>query len=202
MIEAWYFSKRDKKLRYGDNRQIRVGITHKVKGELKLCKKGLHASKNILDALNFAPSSYIWRVELSGEIIEDDNKLCASERKYLWGFSASKVLEEFSRWCALEVVHLWKAPEVVIKYLKTGDPALKEEACKLIKDANFNFDSDAAYFNFDTDAAASSYYAAVAISNASNGSNYIKFRKKQEAKLLEMIMEKRKCLIYKKSNSS
>jgi hypothetical protein len=28
----------------------------------------------------------------------------------------------FARECALSVVHLWAAPEVVVNYLKTGDP--------------------------------------------------------------------------------
>jgi hypothetical protein len=34
-------------------------------GPLKLCASGLHASKNILDALHYAPGSTICRVEVA-----------------------------------------------------------------------------------------------------------------------------------------
>lgn len=119
-MKAWYFSDQSKQLRYGDGRQIRAGRTHKVKGELELCQNGLHASRNILDALSYAPGPVIWRVELGGEIIRGKDKLCASERTYLWGYDATAVLRAFARKCALDVVHLWGAPEAVARYIKTG----------------------------------------------------------------------------------
>jgi hypothetical protein len=31
----------------------------------------------------------------------------------------------FARWCALQVVHLWNAPDVVVRYLKTGDESIR-----------------------------------------------------------------------------
>ena len=38
-------------------------------------------------------------------------------------FDATGVLLEWARWCALQVVDLWEAPEVVLHFLKTGKGA-------------------------------------------------------------------------------
>ena len=128
MIKAWYFSRENKKLRYSDNRIIRTGITHKVKCEPILCEAGLHGSRKILDALSYAPGAYVWRVELSGEIIRGADKIAATERKYLWGYDSSDILRRFGRLCALDVLHLWEAPAIVIEYLKTGNESIRAAA--------------------------------------------------------------------------
>ena len=76
-IKAWYFAPPGKKLGYGDNRKIVVGRTHKVRfpftdanglvwGNPSCCHAGLHASINPRDALKYARSSLVYRVELSG----------------------------------------------------------------------------------------------------------------------------------------
>jgi hypothetical protein len=38
------------------------------------------------------------------------------------------MLREFARWCALQVIHLWDAPDVVRQYLETGDESLRAAA--------------------------------------------------------------------------
>ena len=35
---------------------------------------------------------------------------------------------QFARWCALRVVHLWYCPDVVKRYLETGDEGLRDAA--------------------------------------------------------------------------
>jgi len=127
-MKAWYFSETEKQLRFGDNRQIRKGRTHKIKGDLALCHNGLHSSTNILDALDLGVGTVIWRVEVGGEIIRSDNKLCSTEQTYLWGYDAVDVLRAFARKCALDVVHLWDAPEIVVRYLQTGDESVRAAA--------------------------------------------------------------------------
>ena len=127
-MKAWYFSTEDRKLQHGDGRLIRAGATHKVDCEPVLCHAGLHASKRPIDALRYAPGPIIWRVELGGTIVKGDDKLCATERTYLWGFDATAMLREFARKCALDVIHLWDAPEVVKTYLTTGDESLRAAA--------------------------------------------------------------------------
>jgi hypothetical protein len=98
------------------------------KGPLKLCASGLHASKNILDALQYAPGSIICRVEVGGEIIHGCDKLVCSERTILWRASGEQVLGQFARMCALDVLHLWDAPDIVVQYLKTGDESIRAAA--------------------------------------------------------------------------
>ena len=134
-MKAWYFSTGDKRLRYGDDRKIRAGVTHKIKGDPECCYNGLHGSVSILDALQYAPGNHIWRVELSGDMDRNDDKIAATERKYLWGYDAAEVLRKFARMCALDVIHLWDAPEVVVRYLKTGDEGIRDAAWAAARDA-------------------------------------------------------------------
>jgi hypothetical protein len=126
-ILGWWFCNGDE-LPNSDGRKIVVGKTHIVKGEIKLCHNGLHASKLLVDALSYAPGSNLYRVELSGKVLNDDNKMVASQRKYLWHIDAEKVMRRFTRRCALDVVHLWDAPEIVVRYLKTGDEDIRAAA--------------------------------------------------------------------------
>ena len=130
-IRAWYFSNEDKKLRYGDDRPIEVGVTHQVlevTRPIELCAYGLHASQNILHALQYAPGHILWEVELGGKILVGDNKMCATHRTYLREINCEEILREFARWCALQVIHLWDCPSVVKEYLETGNPELRAAA--------------------------------------------------------------------------
>ena len=125
----WYFSDEKKRLRFDDGRKIKLGVTHKVKCKPVLCESGLHASIKILDTLNYAPGNIVWRVKLGGDIVCGDDKAVATERKYVsGGIDISDVLRKFACMCALDVIHLWDAPPVVIKYLKTRDESLRDAA--------------------------------------------------------------------------
>ena len=106
-------------------------------GELIMCGSGLHASVRILDALIYAPGNTICRVEVDGEILHDDDKLVAEKRKILWRIEGEQVLTAFARWCALQVVHLWDAPDVVIKYLTTGNENTRSAAWAAASDADW-----------------------------------------------------------------
>jgi len=74
MKTMFYFSETNKRLRYGDKRQIRTGRTHKVKCDPVLCRSGLHACKRLIDALKYAPGEYLWLVELGGDVKHDNDK--------------------------------------------------------------------------------------------------------------------------------
>ena len=158
--EYYYFSQEDKRLRYGDDRLISIGTKHTVEGKIALCKNGLHASKSILDALGYAPGNILWGVKLSGEVIEGDDKLVASEREYLWELDCTELLQEFSRWCALEVLHLWDAPDVVKEFLQTGDKSLAVPAADAAYAAYAARDAYAAYAARAAADAARAAYAA------------------------------------------
>ncbi len=140
-MKAFYFSNEAKTLRYGDNRKIRTGITHKVKGKPVLCKNGFHASIKPLDALKYAPGSYLWFVELGGKIVKGGDKCCATERTYISGFNAEELSHEFSRKCAavnIEKIKPYctgKDYQLILKWLKTGDEGLREAACSAANSA-------------------------------------------------------------------
>ena len=131
-IKGWWFAPKNKKLANGDNRKIIVGHTHKIRGEIVPCQHGLHFSKKILDALKYAPGPIIYRVEGSGVIIPHGNpvdKYACSVRTYIaGGFSAEKILRKFACLCALDVIDLWDAPDIVVQYLQTQDEAIREIA--------------------------------------------------------------------------
>lgn len=124
-IEAWHFV--GATLR--DGRPIPAdGETLRHDGPLKLRRSGLHGSRCIIDALRYARGETICRVVLSGEIEEELDKLVASERTILWRMDATELLREFARRCALDVAHLWDAPEIVLDYLRSGDETKRDAA--------------------------------------------------------------------------
>ena len=118
-ILAWHFAREDRKLRDGNS--VAAGYVYTVDPPLELCSWGLHASIDPLDALTYAPGPIVSRVECRGEILHGDDKLACTEREHLWVANATAVLREFARWCAMEVIGLWDAPDVVRRYLQTGD---------------------------------------------------------------------------------
>ena len=128
---GWYFARAENRLGYDDKRPIVIGKTHTVdtsKKPLELCNWGLHASSMVIDALEYAPGPMIYRVELSGTILTEDDKMVASGRTYLWGYDATDILRLFARRCALDVAHLLYVPQVVMEYLKTGNENLRSAA--------------------------------------------------------------------------
>ena len=173
-MKAYWFSDGDR-LRYGDRRIPAVGVTHRHKGPLRLCNAGLHASIDVLDALEHAPGDTLWVVECGGEIIEGDDKLVCSEWTYVSRHDVD--LRAFARWCALQVVHLWNCPEVMRQYLETGDEALRAAA----KDAAWTEAGAAARSAAWAAAWAAAWDAAMAADAARSAS-----RAAQRQKLLEM----------------
>jgi hypothetical protein len=97
---AWHFLRDDQKLSYPPHTLVEVGQKLTVDPPLSLCNWGLHASKKAIDALNYAPGAIACRVKLSGEILEDDDKVCATERTVLKMIDATNILHEFACWCA------------------------------------------------------------------------------------------------------
>jgi hypothetical protein len=95
---GWHFLADTGKTR--DGKKVCVSQTLEVKGPLELCRHGLHASKRAIDALAYAPGPIICHVELSGEIVNGDDKACASQRRCLAKADATLVLHEFACWCA------------------------------------------------------------------------------------------------------
>ena len=132
---GWYFAREDEKLGYGDGREVAVGVTHTVEGPVVLCSNGLHASERIIDALQYSGSAILYRVELSRDIDHGVNKSCAAERVYLERIDVEEILRKFARECALSVIHLWDAPQIILDYLRSGDESLRDTAWDAAWDA-------------------------------------------------------------------
>jgi hypothetical protein len=133
----WHFAQVDEqgtpRLGYKDNREVRVGETLTVEGEPVLCERGLHASAKLWDALGYAQGDKraLCRVTLGGTVKHDEDKSVGNERTVVAMLDADatdKLLRDFARWCALQVIHLWDAPDVVRQYLDTGDKSLRSAA--------------------------------------------------------------------------
>jgi hypothetical protein len=133
-ILAWHFV--DSTLR--DGRAVPPdGEWLRHDGACVMCESGFHASRRLIDALQYAPGSTVCRVAMLGIADEHkNNKLVASERVILWRLAGSdEVLRAFARKAALSVIHLWDAPDVVRQYLETGDESLRAAAWDAARDA-------------------------------------------------------------------
>lgn len=106
----------------------RKGVWLKHEGPVKMCESGLHASRRLIDALKYAPGNTLCWVECLDIVAEQDDKLVCRQRRIVAKMDAEKLLRRAARKFALDVVHLWTAPDVVIKYLKVGDESLRDAA--------------------------------------------------------------------------
>jgi len=192
-VTGWWFSKK-RKLANGDGRNIEIGKTHTVTGKIVPCRHGLHLSKNIIDALRYAPGNIIYKVRGHGVIIpHDGDKFACSKRTYIaGGISIEEVLRRFARSCAMDVISMWDAPEVVIQYLKSGKEDLRDAA----KDAAW-YAAYAAAWYAAKDAAYAALYAAkdaakdaawYAANAAANAAAWDAARAKQNIRLHKMVM--------------
>ena len=58
-----------------------IGKWYKVKGELKMCDNGFHASEKVLDAMQYVPMECLAQVEVQGNHEEQSDKQCWREMK-------------------------------------------------------------------------------------------------------------------------
>lgn len=126
-VLGWWFSEGDI-LPNGDGRNVVIGETLTVDGPPVLCKHGLHASRRLIDALEYAPGAMLYRVRLSGAIVRESDKMAATKRTALWRIDAERALRLFAcdvaesallaerkagrephkdSWRAIEVTRLW-----------------------------------------------------------------------------------------------
>jgi len=138
-VTGWWFGATDKRLLNDDGRPIVLGETHTVEGKISPCQHGLHLSKRLIDALRYAPGPVVFKVRGSGDIVPHGNpidKYACSKRTYLaGGVDVSHTLRHFARQCALDVIHMWNAPDIMVRYLKTGDETIRAAARADARDA-------------------------------------------------------------------
>src|SRR6266403_1760065 len=95
-ILAWHFLKENGRLAYAPHTLVRVGEWLTVPTPLSICCTGLHASSRLIDALLYAPGPILCRVELCGELIEQEDKLCAQQRRVIAMADATTILHEMA----------------------------------------------------------------------------------------------------------
>lgn len=98
-IRAWHFS--NGTLHYQTSMTIEAGRVYSIEPDRKpaLCSYGMHGSKRAIDALQWAKGPIISRVDIWGDVEEDNNKLCGRHREVLWVANATRMLHEFACWC-------------------------------------------------------------------------------------------------------
>lgn len=137
MQHYWHFVQCDDngtpRLGHEDGREVKIGETLRVEGQPVLCQWGLHASAKLSDALGYTRGDKLalCRVTLGGDVQHDSDKSVGNERTVLAMLDSNateKLLRDWARWCALQVIHLWDAPDVVRQYLETGDESLRAAA--------------------------------------------------------------------------
>lgn len=107
---AWHFLPATGRTRYSDE-LVTLGGTLTATGALKLCENGMHASVRASDALRYAPGWTICRVELSGEILVGDDKVCARHRKVIAMADAKRALLHHAADCAERALLRIKSPD-------------------------------------------------------------------------------------------
>lgn len=103
----WHFANDDGTLRYDlEHVTVTPGLSLRIDGEPVLCKRGLHASKRALDALQYAPGCTVCRVTLGGTVLHDTDKSVGTERTVVAVADATRTLHEFAIWCAEQALAL------------------------------------------------------------------------------------------------
>jgi hypothetical protein len=108
-----------------------IGTWLTFEGKIVPCKSGLHASDHPFDALQYAPGNILHRVILKGGLVLHGNpvdKWVGERRKIIASVNAEPMLRAFAREQALGVAHLWSCPDVVRRYLETGDETIRAAA--------------------------------------------------------------------------
>ena len=105
-----------------------VGEWIEETGELRICEKGLHASRTPFQALSFAPGFSLHKVEVREIAAETEAKLVARQRRIIATIDAKDLILSFARKQALSVIHLFDCPPILKKWLETGDESIRKEA--------------------------------------------------------------------------
>ena len=126
-ILGWWFG--PDHLPNGDGRKVVVGVRLRVPPPVRLCDRGLHGSRHVLDATKYAECSTLWRTRHSGTVVRGDDQLVSSVRVHLGRIDdAQPIIRAFMRRVALDVTKFWSPPPVVREYLETGREDIREDA--------------------------------------------------------------------------
>ena len=78
--------------------QYEVGKEYHITSDLKICKNGFHACKDLINTFNYYPmgNSRFAIVKLWGEVLYGDNKMCASDIEIVEELSLKDIVERYA----------------------------------------------------------------------------------------------------------
>ena len=126
-IKAWHFV--GDTLRDGSPIP-KDGELLKFYGDIKICERGLHASKQPFDALQYAPGATLCYVSCGGNFMHQNDKFVCTERTIIARMDATELLRYFARMQAVSCLENWeKEPDaIILDWLMTGDEAARSAA--------------------------------------------------------------------------
>ena len=100
-ILAWHFVTDDRILAHQEPPMAVVPgyIYGEPKGGIIICKRGMHASRKVCDALSFAPGSQLCRVRIWGDVLEQRDKIMGRYREVLAMRDVASELRLWGCWC-------------------------------------------------------------------------------------------------------
>ncbi len=133
-MSYWHFAAlQDGKPVMRDGTPIILGEKYAVP-DARMCYVGFHGSRRALDALGYAPGPWVSKREIM-VITKQDDKVVGTTCVHIEGADATGVLRKFARMCAFDAIHLWDAPDIVVRYLKVGDESIRDAAWDAAWDA-------------------------------------------------------------------
>jgi len=101
---GWHFLPADGKMAsYNGSRRttVKVGGVYAVKGEIFVCRNGLHGSTDPLVSLDYAPGAVVTWCKFTGPFSDDtDGKFAARSREVIAMADVTRELHEFGLWAA------------------------------------------------------------------------------------------------------
>ena len=82
-ILGWHFIRSDRRLAYSGE-PLELGRVYRFEPPIVPCKRGLHGSIRLIDALPHAPGPILTRCRFGGQIVHETDKLAAETREVLW----------------------------------------------------------------------------------------------------------------------
>lgn len=105
-IKAWHFIGNDRRLAHEPEIEVAPGYIYTSDQPIVFGQSGLHASRTVYDALQYAPGEYLCRVECWGEVIEQSDKLVARNRHLIAAQDVASELRLWACWCVRQQWHL------------------------------------------------------------------------------------------------
>lgn len=99
-IETWHFVRENRRLGYGCGLTVEPGYVYgEPTGEIVMCQRGMHASREAFDALQYAAGPILCRCLSWGDVEEGDDKLVSRYRQVLAMRDVSREMRLFACWC-------------------------------------------------------------------------------------------------------